>query len=54
MSPREFALLRILMENADKLVSKTRLQETLYGWTRMSRATPWKFTFITAQKLDAG
>jgi len=32
MSPREFALLRILMENADKLVSKTRLQETLYGW----------------------
>jgi two-component system response regulator QseB len=32
MSPREFALLRILMENADRLVSKTRLQETLYGW----------------------
>ena len=32
MSPREFALLRILMENADKLVSKTRLQEALYGW----------------------
>jgi len=32
MSPREFALLRILMENATKVVSKTRLQETLYGW----------------------
>lgn len=32
MSPREFTLLRILMENATKVVSKTRLQETLYGW----------------------
>ena len=32
ISPREFALLRILMENAARVVSKTRLQEALYGW----------------------
>ena len=32
MPPREFALLRILMENATRVVSKARLQETLYGW----------------------
>lgn len=34
IAPREFALLRILMENGDRLVSKTRLQETLYGWDK--------------------
>ncbi len=32
VSPREFALLRVLLENADRLVSRTRLQEALYGW----------------------
>ena len=32
MSPREFALLRILMENAARVVSKARLQDALYGW----------------------
>ena len=32
LPPREFAVLRILMENATRVVSKARLQETLYGW----------------------
>ena len=32
LPPREFAVLRILMENAARVVSKARLQETLYGW----------------------
>ncbi len=55
MSPREFALLRILMENADKLVSKTRLQETLYGWDQdvESNAVEVHIHHLR-KKLDAG
>lgn len=29
---REFALLEILLKNADKVISRSRLAETLYGW----------------------
>ena len=32
LPPREFALLRILMEHAGRVVTKAHLQETLYGW----------------------
>lgn len=32
LSPREFALLRMLMENVGRVVSKSRLEESLYGW----------------------
>lgn len=32
MSGREFALLHYLLENAGRAVSRTRLEETLYGW----------------------
>ncbi|MFZ9035920.1 MAG: response regulator [Francisellaceae bacterium] len=32
LSRREFALLECLLENAGKVVSKTRLLEKLYGW----------------------
>ena len=32
LSQREFALLQILLENIGKVVSRTRLEESLYGW----------------------
>lgn len=32
LSGREFALLHYLLENAGRAVSRTRLEETLYGW----------------------
>ncbi len=32
LSPKEFAVLEALMENAGKVVSKNRLQETVYSW----------------------
>jgi len=32
LSQREFALLQVLMENLDKVLSRSRFEETLYGW----------------------
>lgn len=32
LSPKEFAVLEALLENAGKVVSKSRLQETVYSW----------------------
>ncbi|MHB8623539.1 MAG: response regulator [Sulfuricaulis sp.] len=32
ISPREFAILRILMSNIGRVLSRSRLEETLYGW----------------------
>lgn len=32
ISPREFAILRILMNNTGRVLSRSRLEETLYGW----------------------
>jgi len=32
LPPKEFAVLQTLLENLGKVVSKTRLQETLYSW----------------------
>ena len=32
LSGREFALLHYLLENAGRAISRTRLEETLYGW----------------------
>lgn len=32
LSPREFSVLQELLENAGHVVSKARLQETVYGW----------------------
>ena len=34
LSPREYATLEILMENAGRIVSRTSLQEHLYGWDK--------------------
>ncbi|NIP72163.1 MAG: response regulator transcription factor [Gammaproteobacteria bacterium] len=32
LSPREFALLQLLLENAGRVLSRERLEEALYGW----------------------
>jgi len=32
LPPKEFSVLQTLMENAGRVISKTRLQETLYSW----------------------
>lgn len=32
LSPKEFAVLQTLMENAGKVVSRSRLQDSIYGW----------------------
>lgn len=32
LSPREFALLRLFLENCGRALAKTRLEESLYGW----------------------
>jgi DNA-binding response OmpR family regulator len=32
LSPREFAVLKELMENADRVLSRERLERCLYGW----------------------
>jgi len=32
VSPREFAILRALLTNAGQVLSRSRLEETLYGW----------------------
>ena len=32
LSSREFALLQYLLENAGRAITRTRLEETLYGW----------------------
>lgn len=32
LTPREFAMLEVLLENAGRIVSKSRLEETLYAW----------------------
>lgn len=32
LSPKEFSILKLLMENAGKVVSKARLEELLYSW----------------------
>ena len=32
LSPREFSVLRVLLESAGRVVAKRRLQESIYGW----------------------
>jgi DNA-binding response OmpR family regulator len=32
LSPREFALLKLLIENAGKVIPRARLEQSLYGW----------------------
>ena len=32
VSPREFAILRALLTSAGQVLSRSRLEETLYGW----------------------
>ncbi len=32
LSPKEFAILKLLLENAKKVVSRTRLEDLLYSW----------------------
>jgi two-component system response regulator QseB len=32
LTPKEFALLKLLLENADKVISRSRLEELLYSW----------------------
>lgn len=32
LSPKEFAVLQTLMENVGKVVSRSRLQDSIYGW----------------------
>ncbi len=32
LSPREFTLLQVLLENAGRVLSRQRLIESLYGW----------------------
>ncbi len=32
LSQREFVLLQVLMDNQDRVLSRSRLEETLYGW----------------------
>ncbi len=32
LTQREFALLQVLMENLDKVLTRTRLEESMYGW----------------------
>lgn len=32
LSPREFAILQILLENVGRVLSRSRLEESLYGW----------------------
>ena len=34
LSPREFAVLRELLENAGQVLSRARLEQSLYGWDR--------------------
>jgi DNA-binding response OmpR family regulator len=34
LSPREYALLELFMENAGTVLTKSRLEQTLYGWTQ--------------------
>jgi two-component system response regulator QseB len=33
VQPKEFAILKLLLENAGKVLSRTRLEEALYGWS---------------------
>lgn len=35
LSPRELAILQILLENIGKIISRNRLEESLYGWNDM-------------------
>jgi two-component system, OmpR family, response regulator QseB len=32
LTPKEFTLLKLLLENVDKVISRTRLEELLYSW----------------------
>jgi DNA-binding response OmpR family regulator len=32
LTPKEFELLKLLLENADKVISRSRLEELLYSW----------------------
>jgi DNA-binding response OmpR family regulator len=34
LAPREFVVLRTLIENAGKVLSRARLEEALYGWDK--------------------
>ena len=34
LSPREFVVLRLLMENTGKVLSRARLEDALYGWDK--------------------
>lgn len=34
LAPREFVVLRMLIENAGKVLSRARLEEALYGWDK--------------------
>jgi DNA-binding response OmpR family regulator len=34
LAPREFVVLRLLLENAGKVLSRARLEEALYGWDK--------------------
>lgn len=33
LAPREYALLRLLLENSGKVLSRNQLEQSLYGWS---------------------
>lgn len=54
LSPREFTLLQELLENAGRVVSRARLQESLYGWDQSIESNAVEvYVHHLRRKLDA-
>ena len=50
VTPREFALLRILMERPGAVLSRSQIEERLYGWDEQIQSNAVEFTIHSLRK----
>ena len=53
LSQREFALLQLLMENAGKVIPRSRLEGSLYGWGEVESNTLEVYVHYLRKKLGS-
>ncbi|MEI6415780.1 MAG: winged helix-turn-helix domain-containing protein, partial [Pseudomonadota bacterium] len=53
LSPREFAILLELMENRGRVLSRERLEQSLYGWGEVDSNTVEVYIHHLRKKLGA-
>ena len=50
VTPREFALLRVLMERPGAVLSRTQIEEHLYGWETEVQSNAIEFTIHSLRR----